>query len=154
MDAELRRGEHRVAVGAEAVERDVAEIEEPRVPDRDVEAERKQHVQQRVEADADVVAVARHHRNERRDDPEAEVERGRRDALELALDDAEDPRAARPPLLVRGDPLVDADARRVRIGRLGHTFCTAARPSRPLGRAIMTAMRITNTIASENVDER
>ena len=36
---------------------------------------------------------------------------------------------------------------------IAQTFCTAARPSRPLGRTIMIPIRITNTIASENVEE-
>ena len=54
---ELRRGEHRVAVRAEAVEGDVAEVEQPGVADDDVQPEREQHVEQRVEADADDVVV-------------------------------------------------------------------------------------------------
>ena len=35
-------GEHAVAVGPEAEEGDVAQVEQPRVPDHDVEAEREQ----------------------------------------------------------------------------------------------------------------
>ena len=70
VQAEMRRGEHRVAERAEAVERDVAEIEQPRVADGDVQPEREQHVEQRVEADADDVPVAREDREKRRSDAE------------------------------------------------------------------------------------
>src|SRR5581483_9436162 len=127
---------------------------------------REQHVEERVEADADHVAVARHDRQERRRDGEREVEAGARNALELAAHDADEAAAEVAPGLVGGDPLVDPDARRRRLlgpsrdGRdvgsaSGHpqTFCTAARPSRPLGRSTITAISTANTIASLKVDE-
>ena len=73
--------------------------------------------------------------------------------------------AALAALLDRRDPLVDADLGVLRLVGAGgnarelgaaarhQTFCTAARPSSPLGRTSMTAIRSANTIASENVDE-
>ena len=51
MDAELVRGEQRVDVRAEAEERDVAEVEQARPADDDVQAEREQREDERVEAD-------------------------------------------------------------------------------------------------------
>ena len=53
--------EQRVRVRAEAVERDVAEVEQAAPADDDVQPERKQHVQHGVEADAADVAAAREH---------------------------------------------------------------------------------------------
>ena len=44
-------------------------------------------------------------------------------------------------------------ARAVGGARAHQTFATAARPRRPLGRRIITAIRITKTIASEKVEE-
>ena len=67
---ELRRGEHRVAVGAEAEEGRVAEVEQAGEADDDVEPEREQHVDKRVEADAEHVAVVGHERQHRGDDDE------------------------------------------------------------------------------------
>ena len=57
MEVELVRVEERVRVGAEPVERDITEVEEPAPADDDVEAEREHHVQHRVEADAAHVAA-------------------------------------------------------------------------------------------------
>ncbi len=157
--------EHRVDVRAEAEEGDVAEVEKPRVADDDVEAEAEHHVQHRVEADADDVAVAREHRQQRSGDPERCVERRPRRPSDLALDAAEDARQLLVPLLVRRDPVVDADAdarlalvgapRDVRdlVSAVHQTFCTAARPRSPLGRMSMTPMRIANTIACWKTDD-
>ena len=117
MEAELRGREHRVPVCAEAVERDVAEVEQAGVAHGDVQPKREQHVQQRVEADLDDVAVRRHHRDEPGCDCEREIERGWRHAFELALDQAGEPAALHVALLVGRDPFVDADAWSVRILR-------------------------------------
>ena len=93
--------------------------------------------------------------------PKREIERGPRHALELELHAPEHARAALAPLVVRRDPLVDADCGRPSGSVPGdvavavhQTFCTAARPSRPLGRTSITAIRIAKTIACWNVDER
>ena len=163
VDAELRRCEHCVAVGAEAVERDVAEVEQPRIADDDVQAEREQHVQQRVEADADDIAVVRERRQQRCGDPEREVEHRPRHALELTAHVAGDALAAIAAPFDGSDPFVDADPRRLPLGGIGHgrrvgaaghqTFCTAARPSTPLGLMTMTTISTANTIASLNVEE-
>ena len=165
VQAEMRRREHRVDVRAEAEERDVAEIQEPGVADDDVQAETEHHVQHRVEADADDVAVAREHRKQRGGDPERCVERRPRRPPDLALDPAEDARQLLVPLLVGRDPVVDADAN-ARLALVGtprdvgdflsavhQTFCTAARPRSPLGRMSMTPMRIANTIACWKTDD-
>ncbi len=159
MQPELRRGEHRVPVRAEAVERDVAEVEQAGIADDDVQAEGEQHVEQRVEADADDVAVARQRRQKRGRDAEDEIERRPRDALELRHEPVPLDAA-----LVGRDPLVDADLRHLRLvgarrdggdlfAAVHQTFCTAARPSSPLGRTISTTMRIAKTTADSNVDE-
>ena len=56
--AERRGGEDRVAVGAEADEGDVAEVEQARPADRYVEPEREDRVEQTREADREEVDVA------------------------------------------------------------------------------------------------
>ena len=48
---ELLRGEEREGIGAEGIEGDVAEVEQARPADRDVEAEREQDVEERVDPD-------------------------------------------------------------------------------------------------------
>src|SRR5581483_11978413 len=102
--------------------------------------------EQRVEADADDVAVARERRQQRGRDAEGEVERGTRHALELG-----DESVAMDAALVRRHPAVDADLRHLRLVGAGgdvrdlavaavhQTFCTAARPRMPLGRTSITA---------------
>ena len=52
MHAEVRRGEQRIDVGADRVERDVAEVEQAGVADDDVEPEREHDVEQREVDDA------------------------------------------------------------------------------------------------------
>ena len=60
VDAVVRRVEQRVRVRADAVERDVAEVEEAAPADDDVEAEREQHVEDGLERDLpDVPARSR-----------------------------------------------------------------------------------------------
>ena len=49
---EVRAGEQRIGVGADGVERDVAEIEQAGEADDDVQAEREQHVEDGVVGDA------------------------------------------------------------------------------------------------------
>ena len=146
---ELGRGEDAVAVGAEADEGDVAEVEQPGVPDDDVEAEPHQPVQERVDGVTGHVLLRHHERKEGgRDDEHAEL-RDRRQKLPRPAGDACEPSPAPPALLVRGDPLVDADARRVgdvgRLREVHQTLRIAARPRRPLGRSRMTRIRNANT---------
>jgi hypothetical protein len=157
VDAEVVGGEEREAVGAEAVEGDVAEVEQPGPADRDVQPEREQHEEERVDRDLHQVA---------RVDEEGQ-ERDRQ-GQEPELDVRRDPVEPRPQLrlparlLAPGDavdPLVDADARPVggvralRDVRAAHTLLTVAFPKSPLGRRIITAIRIEKTIRSLNVFE-
>ena len=130
VQAELRRREHRVHVRAEAEERDVAEVEQSRVADDDVQAEAEQHVEHRVEADADDVAVGGERGQQRRRDPERGIERRPRRSPDLALEPAEHARQLLVPLLVRRDPVVDADADAglALVGRAG-TFGISRPPS-------------------------
>ncbi len=53
MQVEVGRGEERVDVGADRIERDVAQVEESGEADDDVEAERKEAVEDRDVGDAD-----------------------------------------------------------------------------------------------------
>src|SRR5206468_5473895 len=55
--SELLGREEGVGIRAEAEEGDVAEIEQSRPADDDVQPDREQRVDQRVDADAEVVAV-------------------------------------------------------------------------------------------------
>ena len=57
--------QQRVAVGADAVERDKAEIEQTAPPDDDVQPEREQHVDGDVECDPPHVAAVGDDRNQR-----------------------------------------------------------------------------------------
>ena len=167
VQAELRRGEHRVEIRAEAVERDVPEVEQPGKADHDAQAECEQHVEQRVEADADDVAVARDERKQSGGDGEPEVERGPRRAHDLVAQAPPEPLAALAAVVVARDPRVDANLRHQRpalVGTVGdrcdvvaarhQTFCSDGRPSSPLGRMSMTAIRSANTIACWNVEDR
>ena len=52
VQAEMRRGQQRVKISADGVERDVTEIEQPGVADDDVEPEREHDVEQREVEDA------------------------------------------------------------------------------------------------------
>ena len=65
VDAELVRAEHRVRVRADAVEGHEAEVEQAAPADDDVETERQQHVEHRVERDAVHVGAVRDGRHER-----------------------------------------------------------------------------------------
>ena len=158
---------HRVEVRSEAVERDVPEIEEPRETDDDAQAEREQHVEQRVEADANDVAVARDERQQRSDECEREVERRPWRAHEFVAEAPGEPLAALTAVVVARDPRIDPDLRDQRpalvrtvgdrrdvVAARHQTFCSVGWPSSPLGRTSITAMRSANTIACWNVDER
>ncbi len=52
MDAEVGRGEQRVHVGADRVERDIAKVEQAREADDDVEPQRQHDVDHREVEDA------------------------------------------------------------------------------------------------------
>ena len=143
MNVELARVEPGVDVRAEAVERDVAEVEQPAPADHDVQAEREQHVEQRVERDPADVAAREHERDQRdeRDEqappePPGQAHEGVGAWAEEAL--------ALPPLLGAGDPLVAPDAR-----FRAHTLLMSAFPSSPVGRTIIITIRIANTIRSD-----
>ena len=118
VEAELVRREQRIRVGAEAVERDEAEVEQTREADGDIQAEREQGVDERVDADADHVLVAGQQRNERgREEKSTEA-----DAARHALERAPHPPGLAP-LVDLGDPAVHPDLR-----RLAHTFLMSAFP--------------------------
>ena len=149
--AELRRGEQCVSVRAEAVERDVPEVEQSRESDGDVETEREQCIDQRDDADAQDVLVRRHHGNERdqrNDDGEGAVADRRRRLLRPGS------RASRSAALCRPrHPFVGADLRPGR--RIGHqTFWRAGVPNKPVGRTSMTTTRTAKTITSWYAEDR
>ena len=76
-----------------------------------------------------------------------------------ALDRAEPGRQVLAPLCLPGDPLVDPDLRAgrrraaARGSRRRHTFCSCARPSRPLGRTSITTISSPNTSRLVYVEE-
>ena len=108
---ELNRCEPGRRVRTHGVERDVAEVEESRPADDDVQAEREQRVVERVEADALVVAVARRDPEDSgRGDERTKADR-RVDARGGPFEGAERPAARSDPLVRARDPLVDADPR-------------------------------------------
>jgi hypothetical protein len=111
---ELRRGEDPVAVGAEAEECDVAEVEKPGEADDGVEPEREQRVDQREDAVPEEVAARRDEGEERGGDDEDPEPAGGRQRVPAPPDEAEWARVAHPARLDRRDPLVDADPRLLR----------------------------------------
>ena len=152
MDAELVGAEQRVRVGADAVERDVAEVEQAAPADDDVEAEREQHVEDRLERDPlDVAAVGDGGQERERGEEQQRASPTTAPAAG-ALRSADPAGALRAALAVARDPLVlpDRGAGRAARGSVGwrdlaHTFLIPACPSRPLGRKTM------NTISSEKM---
>ena len=70
VEVELVGAQVRVGVGAEAVEHEVAEIEQPAPADDDVQAEGQHHEEHRVEGDPPPVPVrhADRHQGEERDE--------------------------------------------------------------------------------------
>jgi hypothetical protein len=102
--------EQRVRVGADAVERDEAEVEQSAPADDDVQPEGEQHVEDGVEADAPHVAAARDHGQEAGGAEEEDEPGPPRNEPQARLDDPEPRREA--PLDVARDPLVVADRRR------------------------------------------
>jgi hypothetical protein len=118
VDAVLLRGELRVEIGAEAEEGDVAEVEEARVADDDVEPKREEEVDEREDpVDEEVAAV--HPERERGGESGEEHEAcRRRHVVERAAGEPREPRVALASFLDLGHPLVDADARAVSgVGR-------------------------------------
>ena len=94
--------------------------------------------------------MAHQERQERHGDDEDRKPAEGREAIPDARERTLHSRPPRLPLPVRGNPLVDADARR--LGGVGslrevdhQTFWIAARPRRPLGRTRMTVISTANT---------
>ena len=152
VDSELLGAEQRVGVRADAVERDVAEVEQAAPADDDVEAEREQHVEHGLERDALDVARAGEDGQQREGRAEEHEPAPPRHPQHALLDLAHPPGAPRAALAVARDPLVLADrgpgglrGLGGRLGGLAHTFLIPACPSRPLGRKIM------NAISSEKI---
>src|SRR5205807_1864130 len=122
-----------VRVRADAEERDVAEVEQARPADDDVETEREEGVVERVEADALVVAVARRDSEDPgRGDEDAEADR-RVDARDGPLERAEGPAASLEPLARARDPLVGADSWSLR--EVAHRLIACGCPPSPAGRS-------------------
>ncbi len=162
---ELVRGKQCVAVGAEAIERDVAEVEQTRPADRDVQPDGQDREQQRVDPDLQLEVVGGQQRDACSREPCRQQDHPPGDALEQALGLTQ---ATGRVLAAAGgarDPLVDADARTLRgFGLRGlllgahrlrgvYTFWSGARPSSPCGRRIITTIRSPNTIRFVYVDE-
>ena len=141
----VRAGQERVGVGAEAEERDVAEVEEPGEADDDVQPEREQRVDQDEEAVVEEVPLA--DEGEERDEDRRRQQRelpGRRQHPQRCWIRPRAPERRCGPLVGLGDPRVDADLARVRrlvVGwcgrwRLGHRLDLLQRrgteqPARP-----------------------
>src|SRR2546426_325331 len=66
VDAVVTRREQGIRVGAEAVEGDVAEVEQPREADDDVEAERQDRIEQRVQPVGEQISLVHPERQRRR----------------------------------------------------------------------------------------
>ena len=159
--------EQRVGVGADAVERDVAEVEEAAPADDDVEAEGEQHVEHGVERDpADVAALrsrpgAARSAQRRRASSQAHqgTPRSRASSAPSAPGRGDAPLGgARDPLVLpdRRSRLVSGLAQGALRGRFGvcsltstHTFLMSGRPRRPWGRKSMNTIRIENTTRSD-----
>ena len=125
VDVVLVGAEERVGVRADAEEGDVAEVEQAAPADDDVQPEREQHEDDRVERDpADVAALEAD--RDQADDPDEERRATPTTArLEALLDRAEHSLAACPALAVPRDPFVATDGgARLTLGgaRLGGTF--------------------------------
>jgi hypothetical protein len=78
-------GEECIGIGAEAEERDVAQVEQPGKPDHDVQAEREQGVDEDEEPVVEEVPLAdeREERDEDRRRQEGELARGRQPLPEV-----------------------------------------------------------------------
>ena len=118
VDPVLLGAEQGVGVGADPVERHVAEVEQPAPADDDVEPEREQDEDDRVEGDAADVAAVAHARDEGDQGGEEREPGPPRHGREPLLERPEHAAAAGPALAVTGDPLVAADRRAGRaLGR-------------------------------------
>ena len=146
--AELAGGQQGEPVGAAAEERDVAEVEQPGPAHHDVQADREQGDDQRVDPDLKL---------ELAEPEEGQHGRGRGGDRELGppadplagpLQRAEPGRQVLTPLSLPGDPTRrtrPAGRRGCESGSRAHTFWSWAWPSSPLGRTSITAMSSRNT---------
>jgi hypothetical protein len=116
------RREQGVGVRPEAEEGDIAEIEQPREADHDVEAEREENVQEGVQAVREQIALVHPVGKRRRHpDEEEQLHRGRRGVP--AAPQGSGPTALASPLRLR-HPGVDADPGfRGRVGTIGGCRC-------------------------------
>ena len=116
----MARGEEAVRVRAEAVERDVPEVEQAGEADDDVQREAEQDVQEGEDAEAGERVASGEDREEgRRHDEETQAAERREPLPDLRGDPGEAVGPLAPALDLR-HPLVDADARPVAgIGALG-----------------------------------
>ena len=146
--ADLAGGHQGVPVGAAAEERDVAEVEQPGPAHHDVQADREQGDDQRVDPDLEL---------ELAEPEEGQQGRGRGGGRELgppacrslarSSEPSQDGRyyagapAGRPTRRTRPAGRPEAANR----GSRAHTFWSWAWPSSPLGRTSMTAMSSRNT---------
>ena len=136
VEVELRRREQRVEVGAEAVERDEAEVEQARPADDDVQSERQQREEDGVDRDADHVLRARDEGEERRDADRGHEQDPPRAAARRAHRAARAGRRAAGALLGAGDPLVGADLRALGCSfDFAHALIPSGCPPFPAGRS-------------------
>ena len=98
-------------VGGEAVEGDVAQVEEPGPADGDVKTDREQDVEHGVGGDAEEVLVGRQHGDQRDEQDEAGEQDDLRRPLQPAASAADQPARADGALARTRDPLVGADLR-------------------------------------------
>ena len=141
------RVEQRIGVGAEAPEGDVAEVEQARPADDDVQPEREHRVDEDVEAHALVVLVAGGHGEEGRAADDDRKAGRRRKPIPGSLECTQRSASDLGPFLGAGDPFVDSDRGSLRRG-LHYTFLMSALPSRPVGRTRRTMIRSEKTQTS------
>ncbi len=139
MDAVLLGAEERIGIRADAVERDVAEVEQAAPADDDVQPEREQHVERDVERhSAHVSAVV----CDRKQSDEGD-ERGQPgppgNSLKALLDHTEAAAASGEVSPVPRDPLVLSDRGAGRALRLGRLLRSLERP----GQLVVVAAHLT-----------
>ena len=134
--------EQAVRVRPDPEEGDVAEVEEPRVTDDDVQPQPQQDVEQREDPVGEEVAAVHPERERPREQGEDGQLCRPGHVRQPPAQQPREPLALLEPLLVLGDPVVVAYA------RLGHTFFSSGVPSSPCGRTSRTKMRMPNTTSS------
>ena len=128
--AELRRGEQREPVRAEAEERDVAEVEQPGPAHHDVQPHRQQRDHQRVDADLQLETAQAEQRQGQAGQPGDRQPGPPADPLARPLRVPEPGRQVLAPVRLPGHPLVGPDLRPLRIDAHRHVTPSATGPGR------------------------